>query len=138
MGTRSIVTFRGDWRGDEICAIYRQYDGYPEGRGKELAEFLDGYTITNGIFNGPPEFAGAKYANGMDELAILWAMHEKSKYPKGNVYLEPAGFRTNDLEYIYEVSRGENDIPQVKVFDLNEDKVYDSIESAIEATAKEQ
>lgn len=49
MGTRSIVTFKSEWDGEEICAIYRQFDGYPEGRGKELANFLDGYRIGNGI-----------------------------------------------------------------------------------------
>ena len=38
MGTRSL-TFVYD--GDEpIVNMYRQFDGYPEGHGQELAEFL--------------------------------------------------------------------------------------------------
>jgi len=47
MGTRAL-TFVYD--GDKpIVNLYRQYDGYPTGHGAELAQFLDGFKIVNGI-----------------------------------------------------------------------------------------
>lgn len=131
MGTRSIVTFKSEWDGEEICAIYRQFDGYPEGRGKELANFLDGYKIGNGIAYGIDDVDGVKFANGMRELAILWAMHEKSENLHGNVYLEPAGFRSDDLEWIYEVTNSQDGTPRVKVYDIYASKAFSSIESAL-------
>ncbi len=38
MGTRSLTILCG--RDAEIAVLYRQYDGYPEGHGRELAEIL--------------------------------------------------------------------------------------------------
>ena len=47
MGTRSL-TFVYD--GDEpLINMYRQFDGYPSGHGAELAEFLDGLEVANGM-----------------------------------------------------------------------------------------
>ena len=39
MGTRSL-TFVYDEDGRKIINMYRQYDGYPSGHGKDLAESL--------------------------------------------------------------------------------------------------
>ena len=59
MGTRSLTVFK-DEHGEEMAVMYRQYDGYPEGHGMALAEFLSGKAVVNGIpmgmkegFNGP-------------------------------------------------------------------------------------
>ena len=41
MGTRSTTKIYED--GKLILALYKQYDGYPEGWGKCLKEFLKGY-----------------------------------------------------------------------------------------------
>jgi len=136
MGTRSIVTFKDEWNDKEICAVYRQYDGYPEGRGKELAEFLDGYRIGNGIPSGLSIHREIKYANGMRELSILWIVEEKSKNMFGNVYLEPAGFRSPDLEWHYEVTCSKEGTPQVKVYDIYGKETYDSIEDALKRPRK--
>lgn len=133
MGTRSIVTFNSEWDGKEICTIYRQCDGSPEGRGKELAEFLDGYRIGDGIAYGIDDAPGVKYANGMRELAILWIVEEKSRNMSGNVYLERAGLRSSDLQWIYSVSRGEDGKPSVKVYDTRGKKAYKSIKNAMRA-----
>ena len=46
MGTRSL-TFTYD-RGEKIMCMYRQYDGYPEGHGAELAKMLT-TTESNGM-----------------------------------------------------------------------------------------
>ena len=45
MGTRSLTTFDDEWKNEEIAVLYRQYDGYPQGHGKELFEFLDGRKV---------------------------------------------------------------------------------------------
>ena len=58
MGTRSLVVFENS-DGDEVCVVYRQYDGYPEGRGKELVSFLDGRALVNGF-----GLDGTKESNG--------------------------------------------------------------------------
>jgi len=69
MGTRSL-TFVYDERGDAIINLYRQYDGYPSGHGAELAEFLAGKRIVNGlagdtsmVFNGMGCLAASLVAN---------------------------------------------------------------------------
>jgi hypothetical protein len=47
MGTRSL-TFTYTEEGEKIVCLYRQYDGYPEGHGKELATILN-TTLSNGM-----------------------------------------------------------------------------------------
>lgn len=115
MGTRSLVTFNDEFNGKEICVVYRQYDGYPDGRGKELADFLEGYVVGNGIPYGVK--LPAKYANGMRELSALWVVFEKSQNMQGNVYLEPAKTRDVGEEWIYEVSLAEGNL-EIKVTDV--------------------
>jgi hypothetical protein len=70
MGTRSL-TFVYD--GDKpIINMYRQYDGYPEGHGIELAEFLMSGEMVNGYSDND-----AKQFNGMGCLAAQMIVHFK-------------------------------------------------------------
>jgi hypothetical protein len=39
MGTRSVTIVMEE--NQELCRIYRQYDGYPKGHGLELLQFCD-------------------------------------------------------------------------------------------------
>jgi len=63
MGTRSTTKIYKD--GKLVLALYKQYDGYPEGWGKELKEFLKAKKFVNGfgtdnkdrVFNGICDFA---------------------------------------------------------------------------------
>ena len=84
MGTRSLTrVYDGfDPKAKPIVCLYRQYDGYPEGAGKDLAEFLRPFTIVNGLGRDT-----AKVANGMHCLAAQLVAHFKT---------EPGGF------YLYE------------------------------------
>ena len=41
MGTRSLTTFIDDHTKEEIVVMYRHYDGYPSGHGKDLIDFLN-------------------------------------------------------------------------------------------------
>lgn len=69
MSTRSITTVRSKWTGEKDwethANIYRHHDGYLEGQGAWLFEFLNGLKIINGIPGNPPP----RYANGPGRLA---------------------------------------------------------------------
>lgn len=81
MGTRSLLTFIQD-SGNPLVTIYRQYDGYPEGRGKELADFLSKITMRNGY---EMDDEAGTHANGLGCLAAQWIASEKDTI--GNVYI---------------------------------------------------
>lgn len=92
MGTRSLTIFEDR---EEIAVLYRQYDGYPSGHGRELAEFLSGYRVTDGKFLDP------RTANGMSCLAAQIVAHFKTE--SGGFYLYPAGTRNAGEEFRYTV-----------------------------------
>ena len=95
MGTRCLtVMYDTGEDKKEIAVLYRQMDGYPEGHGAELAEFLDGFKIVNGISNERD-----KLANGGGCLAAQIIAHFKDSV--GQFYLYPAGTRDCWEEYIY-------------------------------------
>lgn len=86
MGTRSLTYVRGGFPGEDPkthIVMYRQFDGYPEGHGIELAEFLDGIDVVNGIAPGETE----KIANGTGCLAAQIVAHFKTE--PGGIYLDP-------------------------------------------------
>jgi len=105
MGTRSLTVVQEN--GKDICVLYRQYDGYPEGHGMELCKFLEGMTITNGI-------GGSNTANGMGCLAAQIVANFKQDI--GQFYLYPSGTRNVGEEYIY-IIQDKNHTPYVKVYD---------------------
>ena len=71
MGTRAL-TFVYDADNQPFLNLYRQYDGYIEGHGAELAEFLAGKTLVNGYGRESTELA-----NGMGCLAASLVAHFK-------------------------------------------------------------
>jgi hypothetical protein len=89
MGTRSLTyvfSERGDGSVKPILCMYRQFDGYPEGHGQELAAFLLPFEMVNGIPVGK-EVAIGKVANGMGCLAAQLVKH--FKIGVGGFYLQP-------------------------------------------------
>ena len=80
MGTRAL-TFVYDGE-TPIINLYRQYDGYPTGHGAELAEFLNGFKIVNGLGPASP----SRIANGMGCLAAQLVSHFKGD-EAGQFYL---------------------------------------------------
>jgi hypothetical protein len=98
MGTRAL-TFVYDGN-KPIVNLYRQYDGYPTGHGAELAEFLNGFTIVNGI--------GAettRVANGMGCLAAQVVAHFKDSV--GGFYIHSVESTECGQDYEYHVYKGE-------------------------------
>lgn len=105
MGTRSLTyvynSFNDEkgWRQNEpIICLYRQYDGYPTGHGAELAEYLDGMYVVNGLGAKNDQ----KVANGMGCLAAQLVAHFKNE--AGQFYLHtPVLGADHWQEYEYHV-----------------------------------
>lgn len=111
MGTRAIVTFHSEWSDKPLANIYYQFDGYIEGVGHTLAEFLKGKTVINGI--GANQTMALGFANGMGCLAAQYIASQKEKI--GGIYMAEDG----DTEsYHYHVR-----------YDKDQDKVFISVDT---------
>ena len=110
MSTRSTTHFFDG--GKKLCCFYRQCDGYPSGLGLELAEFLDGLTMTNGISGEK-----GKTANGMGCHAAQVVAHLKDG--EGGVYMQPSS-RAPDEEYAYYI-KGDTYKPGALTVEVLED-----------------
>ena len=82
MGTRCL-TYVYEGNSPLVC-LYRQFDGYPSGHGAELANFLKGIKLGNGIADNPKM---GKFANGMGCLAAQLVAHFKKSV--GGFYIHP-------------------------------------------------
>jgi len=102
MGTRS-VTYVLDERQEAVVAMLVLYDGYPEGHGAELVDFLRGRRIVNGI---PLNGAGIKVSNGLWELAAHMVVAFKAESMEGGVYLANPTKSPQDLgaDYAYYIT----------------------------------
>lgn len=103
MGTRSLTRVHA-YDGETIARlvnIYRQFDGYPEGHGVDLAEFLQDRTVGNGIPGGQLE--NAKFSNGPHDLAAQLVCHLKTDNPVGGIYLYSPDARDCWEEYLYDI-----------------------------------
>ena len=118
MGTRSLIVFEDD-NGNYIATIYRQYDGYPSGLGKDLYDIMNGMVVVNGFSSDTPK----KAANGIGCLAAQAVAGLKDGI--GNVYLKSSPNSFQDLlqtiddcwaEYTYIISVHEGK-PRVHLYD---------------------
>ena len=119
MGTRSLtrVIEEYNYGADEVITVmYRQYDGYPSGHGMELAEFLDGMVVVNGI--GMTE--NRKIANGMGCLAAQLVSHFKDG--PGGIYLYNPSATDCGQEYEYEL-KNDGDTLNIRVIDTWDKKI---------------
>ena len=96
MGTRSTVKFYNEFNDELILSVYQQFDGYIDGVGHELANFLNGKKIINGI--GMSQSMEGGYANGMGCLAAQYVAVNKTGI--GGFYLTT---KDDEQEYNYEV-----------------------------------
>lgn len=103
MGTRSITVVYDEYNDKPVVCMYRQFDGYPSGHGRELAEILKDRVIVNGF--GLNE--KTKVSNGMGCLAATIVASFKTEI--GGFYLYPyavKGQNNFDQEYEYHVRQG--------------------------------
>ncbi len=127
MGTRSLtrviprqegLSFNEGHKKVELAFVnmYRHYDGYPEGHGLELAEFLKDIEIVTGI---PLERNKMRFqANGSGCLAAQMVKHFKDG--AGYIYLHPHDEDGGWEEYIYTVYPKEGEETFISIY-----KVYD-------------
>lgn len=116
MGTRSLTYVYESFkdRNEAVLCMYRQFDGYVEGHGTDLAQFLNGLTLVNGL-----GIETQKVANGMGCLAAQLVAHFKTE--AGNFYLAaPTIGRPDGQEYEYHVFADKvivykNDYPKDKI-----------------------
>ena len=135
MGTRSLTIVKEsiDPSCEDIIVMYKQFDGYPEGLGLRLANFLKGFIIINGI---PPN-PNPKSANGMHDLAAQLVAEFTNGI--GEIYLHPSGTRDVWEEFIYYIYLGPDNILRIQVvqacrikdnqsgeWSMVEDKIFDS------------
>jgi hypothetical protein len=107
MGTRSTTSFVSEWGdNEELCVMYRQYDGYPTGHGRDLLDILKDAVLVNGIPGGDTR----KLFNGMGCLAA--SVIAKLKDGPGGFYMSGRGDREG---YHYTIYAG-NKIPSKKGF----------------------
>jgi hypothetical protein len=100
MGTRSITKiYDGTML---LVTIYRQYDGYMAGHGKDLAAILEGKTIVNGL---PGSADTSKLFNGAGCMAA--SIIAGLKTGAGGIYIQAASdLDDNMVDYVYKVRTG--------------------------------
>lgn len=83
--------------GECLVNMVRQADGYPEGHGQELFEFLSSKKITCGITN----YSSETEANGLSCLAAQMIAHFKKGI--GGIYLQMPRWPQYEYEFTYDV-----------------------------------
>ena len=102
-----------------VVNMYRQYDGYPDGHGVDLAEFLDDFNVVNGL--GADRYK-VKTANGAGCLAAQLVQHFKDG--PGNIYLEQLNGEPGDSweEYIYTIYPKDGEPLYISIYDVFKDE----------------
>lgn len=123
MGTRSITTIIDNaWgKNTKVCTMYRQYDGYPSGHGKELAEFRTPIVVVNGM--GLDE--KRRIANGAGCLAAQMVQHFKEAAGPGGIYLEAPRLKMVGEDYAYHVTVEKDLRVRVKVYGGYDGRIFD-------------
>lgn len=110
MGTRSLTfLYACNSDSEPFVCMYRQFDGYPNGHGRELAEFLMPIEVVNGY---TPDRRARTHANGMGCLAAQMIHHFKGEEIGGIYLLVPNLESDSGQEYEYHVWKD-----KVKVID---------------------
>ena len=115
MGTRSLTFVYSEYEENKpILNLYRQFDGYPTGHGKELAEFLG--SGTRKIVNGYNSKDGNNF-NGMGCLAAQMVAHFKKGI--GEFYIQSVDSDDCGQDYVYKVYKD-----FVEVYRYNGERIF--------------
>ena len=134
MATRAIirvvereegVTF-SEHQEDYHTQLYHHFDGYPEGLGVTLANYLNDISVVNGVSGDSHQ------ANGLGCLATQLVVHLKTgdeadwdlKGKPGNVYIDKAGAKRDWIDYIYYVWATEGKDVWISIFDYNDECIF--------------
>lgn len=98
MGTRSLTHFiNTDGKG--ICTVYRQYDGYPSGHGRDLFNCLGHRKLVNGYNDSQNQ------VNGMTNAAAMLIANTCSATECGEIYVHAFDSEADmGQDYTYTVS----------------------------------
>jgi hypothetical protein len=112
MGTRSLTVVHDAQNNEEICVIYRQFDGYPSAHGVELAMFLANTPVVNGIGSRAEKVANGPHCLAAQLVTFLkirsayaigsWHEQEPGDVA-GGIYLHSPGTRDLWEDYRYHV-----------------------------------
>ena len=111
MGTRSLTTFVETYKDNsgkkvknEIVTMYRQYDGYMEGHGKDLADFLAGGELVNGfgvedkvVFNGMGCLSAQVVAHFKDGVGGFYLQRENKNSGENYRYKVIGDLETKEI-----------------------------------------
>jgi len=125
MGTRSLVHFQEN--GETFCTVYQQFDGYPDGVGKQIFDLLDEVTLVNGI----PCDGGGPYANGVGCLAAQYIARHKEGAGGLYLYRPDANDCWEEYTYFVNVEADYDDIRNSKIkvtISVNDDQFVGTVE----------
>ncbi len=88
---------------NHLVSIYRQFDGYPDGHGKELFDFAKNMTIVNGFTGG---MKAGTHANGAGCFAAQLVKHFKEDI--GGIYITTKDDRQEYDYFLYVRGPGSN------------------------------
>ena len=119
MSTRSLVRFAKREEGVSFSEhpervevqVYKHYDGYPSGHPVDLAKFLDGFKVVNGLGQDMH-----KVANGAGCLAAQYVSAFKES--PGDIYIENPDEKHMDIEYITYVWGDDGKSIWMSIFDV--------------------
>jgi hypothetical protein len=98
MGTRSLTTVKEN--GQVLVNIYRQYDGYLSGHGRDLAAILADRKMVNGIPGGAD---ATLLFNGAGCMAAQ-IVHQLKDSSAGGIYITLPGDNGDYCDYVYELN----------------------------------
>ena len=110
MGTPCATIFL-DEDNDPCVKMLRHYDGYLSCHGKELATFLLGITMVDGIPCHKKTRKTFRYANGIECLAAQVIAYFKKG--AGDIYISSNGWDDEDFQYYVSGKIGEE--PTIKI-----------------------
>ena len=97
MGTPAIARLL-DEDGDAIVCVFAQCDGYPEDFGQDVANWVGGRKVVNGLKEDD-----STASNTLNELAAHMVRNLKRASPRGHIYLVPAKSKW-DWQFRYTIS----------------------------------
>ena len=95
--------------------VYKHYDGYPSGHPVDLAKFLDGFSIVNGLGQNTH-----KVSNGLGCLAAQYVAAFKEG--PGDIYIENPDTQHTDIEYITYVWGDDGKSIWMSIFDVYDEE----------------